>query len=658
MSRLYLAVLLLALSAAVFAEDANPLADPGFWDEVAQLSAREEIDDEAGAVVWLDERATKVTRDASGYNRLIRRHVQVLILDCDKAEAMANVSIPFGPGRSVMELEARTFLKNGEVVEVSARDIHEITEFPQYVLYSKNKAKVFAFPAVCDSCLLDYEFTTFSGLYPDDLFLLQREQVPVRTARYILTIPSFLYESGWFAVKTNADLPDPVLVRSTQAEGPVVMRTWELGPLPAARPEPRMPAKLDVYEYIWVGPDLGAGEGSFAGERISWWDDAGRYLWEAMEGAARGGGSLGAYAASLVSGLSNDLDRASEIYRFVQRSIRYVAIDLEASGYVPNEARETLRVRYGDCKDMVCLMLTMLREAGVTAHPAYVATRSMGQVNRNLVTTSQFNHVIVALPVGGQLVWFDPTDDKCPPGLLPSDLEGVQALVVFPDSATFVTTPETTAEDNVVDRTLEIELCGPDRACMSLREERLGHPAVWLRWELATRDLEMRHRFLEEVVSSAFPGARIVDFRVEGLDASTGPVELDISFELDGFVDERDGYSAVPVWSSALPVSPFSASDRRYPLAFAYPYTIRERMLVDLGSSAVLLRAPPDIDLDVGPGSLSSSVFSTGPGRLVRDVRFQLRKTFLPRSDYELTKRLFDGAERAREATVDVAMEP
>ena len=60
------------------------------------------------------------------------------------------------------------------------------------------------------------------------------------------------------------------------------------------------------------------------------------------------------------------MDRSRQVR--VQQDIRYVAIELGVGGVQPHAAVDTFRHRYGDCKDKVTLMGTMLSEIGIDSY--------------------------------------------------------------------------------------------------------------------------------------------------------------------------------------------------------------------------------------------------------------------------------------------------
>lgn len=97
----------------------------------------------------------------------------------------------------------------------------------------------------------------------------------------------------------------------------------------------------------------------------------------------------------------------SAALRFVQDEIRYLGIELGQNSHMPTPASETLRNRYGDCKDKTVLLLTLLKSLGVEAYPALVNTESkLAAVIPNI---HAFDHVITYIEHDNKQYWVDPT---------------------------------------------------------------------------------------------------------------------------------------------------------------------------------------------------------------------------------------------------------
>ncbi|SIS67228.1 DUF3857 domain-containing protein [Neptunomonas antarctica] len=97
----------------------------------------------------------------------------------------------------------------------------------------------------------------------------------------------------------------------------------------------------------------------------------------------------------------------SAALRFVQDEVRYLGMELGQNSHMPTPAFETLRNRYGDCKDKTVLLLSLLKGLGVEAYPALVNTEV--KLDTVIPNIHAFDHVITYIEHQNKRYWVDPT---------------------------------------------------------------------------------------------------------------------------------------------------------------------------------------------------------------------------------------------------------
>ena len=104
-------------------------------------------------------------------------------------------------------------------------------------------------------------------------------------------------------------------------------------------------------------------------------------------------------------------DRETIVARLLarlRRDIRYTGTEFGNASIVPHTPEETLKRKYGDCKDQSALLIKMLRTAGVPAYMALIRNGTGEDVEPDLPGLGGFNHAIVFIP-GAHPLWLDPT---------------------------------------------------------------------------------------------------------------------------------------------------------------------------------------------------------------------------------------------------------
>lgn len=94
---------------------------------------------------------------------------------------------------------------------------------------------------------------------------------------------------------------------------------------------------------------------------------------------------------------------------YVQNQIRYLGLEMGANSHQPSFAETTLLRRYGDCKDKVVLLVTLLTALDIEAFPVLVNTEETVNLATQPVSNHAFNHVITKVDVSGVTYWLDPT---------------------------------------------------------------------------------------------------------------------------------------------------------------------------------------------------------------------------------------------------------
>jgi tetratricopeptide (TPR) repeat protein/transglutaminase-like putative cysteine protease len=137
----------------------------------------------------------------------------------------------------------------------------------------------------------------------------------------------------------------------------------------------------------------------------------------------------------------------------LHNNVRYTGIEFGESNLIPQFPSETLKRKYGDCKDKAALLVAMLRGAGVPANLALLNTGPGLDVNPDLPGMGVFDHAIVYVPAAGPdpELWIDATARYSQVGTLPLGDYGRRALVITMNADSLVRTPELTS-DQVVHR--------------------------------------------------------------------------------------------------------------------------------------------------------------------------------------------------------------
>ena len=307
------------------------------------------------------------------------------------------------------------------------------------------KFRVLTIPAPDPGNIVGYEYEVEERpFFLQDMWYFQ-ESDPVRETHYSLQLPP-----GWEFRDFWLNHPE---VKPTESGNNLWQ--WTVSDVKEIRHEPAMPPYVGVAGQMIVTffPPGGKAVNGFAA-----WDDMGKWYGTLLTGRADASPEIKQQVATVTAGKNTPVQKMQAIAQFVQRDIRYVAIELGIGGWQPHPAPEVFSHRYGDCKDKATLMRAMLHEIGIDSYHVVINTER-GAVTRNTPAHHGFNHAIVAikLPEGlndpalvamlqhpklGRILFFDPTDDITPFGQIRGELQDNYALLVIPDGGELIALPQ------------------------------------------------------------------------------------------------------------------------------------------------------------------------------------------------------------------------
>jgi tetratricopeptide (TPR) repeat protein len=162
-----------------------------------------------------------------------------------------------------------------------------------------------------------------------------------------------------------------------------------------------------------------------------------------------------AKADEIVRGKTTELEKAEALYYWVSANIRYVSLSFGVGRYQPHAAAEVLSNRYGDCKDKATLLEAFFAAEGLHAQPALI--NQVAELDAQVPTPGQFDHLITYAHVGGKNIWLDSTPGAGPFEYLLPQLRGKEALVVFADAEPAL---QKTPEDLLIPSVYKVDLKG------------------------------------------------------------------------------------------------------------------------------------------------------------------------------------------------------
>jgi hypothetical protein len=300
------------------------------------------------AVVLLDEQQSTVKDNGEIETRY---RVAYKLLRPEAREDYSWAAVPFDNETKLSFFRGWTLTSDGKEMEVREKDAVETSLFSD-VLFTDERHKVIKFPAADPGNIVGYEFVQRHRPFMfEDAWQFQ-SALPTRRAQFSLQVPP-----GWQF--TNYWYNFPKQQPQSSANN---LYVWEIENIPGIESEPNMPdfraieSRMDI-KYFPQDANLRA-------KTTGTWNDIGVWYAGLTTSSRVPSPALQQRVAELTAGKSDPLQKIRALTTYMQRQIRYVAIEIGIGGLQPHPAADVFKHQYGDCKDKATLLGTMLKKSG------------------------------------------------------------------------------------------------------------------------------------------------------------------------------------------------------------------------------------------------------------------------------------------------------
>jgi len=533
-------------------------------------------------------------------------------------------------------------VKDKEVVETALLGVENGE------LASDLRTKLLRIPAADPGNIVGYEIE-----HEDRPYVLEdewpfQESVPVREARYTLQLPSgWEYKTSWINYKPLNATPSGN--NSWQ---------WVANDVEAIKHETDMPPWRGVAARMVV--TLIPAGGSAQTKGFENWKEEG--IWEAglERGRRDASPEIKQKAVQLTASATTSLQKMRALAQFVQRDIRYVAIELGIGGWQPHPAPEIFTHKYGDCKDKVTLMSSMLNEVGVESYYVSINTHRGAVTPQTPASMGLFNHEIIAirLPDGvkddslqatmvhpklGKVLFFDPTDEYTPLGAIRGDLQGNHGLLVTPDGGELVQLPQLPAAMNGVERKAKLSLSANGTLRGDVEETRRGDSGTWQRAALKTVTKSADQiKPIENLVSHSLATYQITKASLLNLNQTEQPFGYQYSFVADNYAKTAGNLVLVRprVLGNRSSDILETKEPRKYPVEFSGPEKDTDTFEIAMPPGYEVDDLPPPVNADYSFASYHSKTEVNG-NTLKYTRTFEIKELSVPLSKIEDLKKLY-----------------
>ena len=424
MSKLTVLAIAMAISFSTIAQKNKKDSNlPSFGDiDKTDLEMKKcDFDDKAEAEVLIDDGIL----EWGGMDLDFKRRVRIKIFN-NKGLDQANIHLSYRSdkdgGEDITGLEAQTYNLDdkGNVV---------VTKVDKKLIYEKkiNKRyteKVFTFPDVKVGSIIEYKYKRRGVGLLDWYF---QRSVPVRYSHFVTDFPSELEIQ--VTPFTSHEFTSDRKETSTN-----VVKTYSMSNVPALRDEPfiinedyymdRLETKMTAY-YM----------NGLRKSRIVSWVDVIKFLMEDDDFGVQLKKNIPRTADldEKLKTINSPYDKMKVIYKYVQENMQWN----EYTGiWASDGVKSAWKDKKGTAGEINLILVNLLKDAGLDAHPILVSTHENGIVNTLDAGTYespgflQFNKVLAYVTIGDNVYVLDGSEKNIPVHLVPPDVLLTQGLVI------------------------------------------------------------------------------------------------------------------------------------------------------------------------------------------------------------------------------------
>jgi hypothetical protein len=331
---------------------------------------------------------------------------------------------------------------------------------------------------------------------------------------------------------------------------------------------------------------------------------------------------IAAKANELTAGKADFFDKTEAIAEFVQKQVRYFAIEMGIGGYQPHFAADIFRNRYGDCKDKATLLSAML--SAVDVHAALLMVDDRRGVVDPDAPSIVGNHMITAIEIpkgyespklrsvvtgktGRRYLIFDPTWEKTPFGQLEHELQGSYGLLMEGSNSQVIKLPLLAPEFNTVHRTGVLQLSSDGSLKGRITESRFGDLSDRRRALYTHGDAKQQSDFMDHVLGEDLSSFKVADVKVENAEALNKDLTTTYAIEVGHYASAMGPLLTVRPRVLGEEAPPVDHTNRKIPIDLRETMQARDDYEIELPSGYVVDELPEPVKVDLGFASYESA---------------------------------------------------
>ena len=334
----------------------------------------------------------------------------------------------------------------------------------------------------------------------------------------------------------------------------------------------------------------------------------------------------------LTANCKTDYEKAKTVYEYMQKKTRYVNISMGIGGWQTLPATDVEKYSYGDCKALSNFSKSLLAAVGIKSIYTLVKAGENAPAIDSSFPSSQFNHIIVCLPLGKDTIWLENTNQRMPFGFNGSFTDDRDVLLVDGENSRLVHTRVYPASENCINRKATVHLNDDNTADADVVEKYIGLAYEDIFNVYYLDDVNKKKQITQDI---SIPSFTLNNFQLVDHRDYTPSMDEILNLTLNNYIPKLSGNMdllSLNLMNKQTSL-PDKVRNRKSDMAIRRDYMENDTITYIIPAGYQIMDLPAKLQLDNKFGSYSASV--TKSGQSVTYYRhFEVKKGHFPPEEY------------------------
>ncbi|MFI0427169.1 MAG: DUF3857 domain-containing protein [Flavobacterium sp.] len=340
-------------------------------------------------------------------------------------------------------------------------------------------------------------------------------------------------------------------------------------------------------------------------------------------------------AQEITKDKATEEEKVKSIFYWVKNNIKYIAFESGYDGFIPREAELVFERKFGDCKDMANIIVSMSKYANIeNVNLCWIGTREIPYSYTELPTPAVDNHMIAAYKKDDTYIYLDATDKETRFGLPTSFIQGKEALINTPNGYTIQKVPQIDAEQNKVNDYVQLQI-KDNKLKGNAKIDFHGFNRSSIIMEIGDTSGKTRMEIIKNIVLKGNNKFILNTYTEENLSDRDLPYIINYNFELDNYIIQLEKEIYInPFLTKTFEKNPIQ-KDRESSYDFEILSQFNRIYEFEIPVNYSIKYKPKNYTID-NELMQSSCNFEVKNNKLIVTHKLQLKKAIITKPEFEL----------------------